>query len=405
MGINQSTWNLIQKEGELIKPIIYKIKPFDTVNGTTITLSWAGAQQFSNRLIIRNNDTNEQVYEAVYNSFKGIHQIPAGSGLRNGYTYNCTAYVTDSNGVESEPSTPVLFKCLSTPSFYTNINNNQIIENSNLSVQLIYSQPENELIDSWEISLYDTSKSRLYSTGLKYDVEPELMNTILHGLKDRTEYYIKATGTTVNGMELDSGYIHIMVTIETANIFSNLELSNRPDLGSIQVKANIVSIEGWSRNGKAVYYYNDRTKKTYVDVRKDEVIFDDGFNISNDFSLLMRLYDLTINKAFLTLLNDKYGISLTLRTGIFSDTGSQRKWYIELKTINSLVPHVIYSDYFDYNKEFEILAILLERKSGYYNIRVMHSAYLINQYLDLDQFTYGYLSDYTHEQLRNEVLT
>ncbi len=57
--------------------------------------------------------------------------------------------------------------------------------------------------------LYSHQKVLLQTTNIVYDVSDK--KTIFTGLNDATEYYIRATGITIHGMTLDTGYIHILV--------------------------------------------------------------------------------------------------------------------------------------------------------------------------------------------------
>lgn len=346
-----------------MKAIIRTIRPFDAADGAAITFSWSGAQQVKNRIVVRDYQSNTVVYQAEYESFKGVHVIPPDSGLENGKKYNIVVYVTDTTGQESEASSPIQFRCFTNPVFkLSNMAADQIVTNANLDVELFYSQEEGELLDSWQVILYNTSKSEVWNTGITYNTD--ILNTRIVGLRDRTEYYIRALGTTINGMLLDTGYIHFTVTIEASNVFFNLELMNRPDQGAIHIKANVVSVQAVIGNGSPIYIDGE-----YLDLRNNYIYYNRGFSISGNFSLFLKLYGLTPNKELLKMANGDSELSLTTRTGIFSDTDG-RIMHMELHTHETPVPYVLYSNYIPYPGNSDILLILLERIDGQYRLRI-----------------------------------
>lgn len=63
-----------------MQAIIHTISPFDAAVGTTIKFSWDGNQAFKNRCVIKNNDTQEVVYDVTVDSFKLEHKIDPRTG-------------------------------------------------------------------------------------------------------------------------------------------------------------------------------------------------------------------------------------------------------------------------------------------------------------------------------------
>lgn len=349
-----------------MRPILYKIIPFSASSGTTIKWSWAGNLPSANRCIIRDNSTNAVIYDATQQTMQNEHTVPPDFGGVNGKIYNITCSVFDQNKAESEFSKAVLFKCLGTPSFsFKNIVPNQVITTSNIDVELTYSQPEGELLDSWQVALYSSGQSEMYATGIHYNAANNDLFCEIPGLIDRTSYYLRATGTTVNGIPLDTGYVRIATNMETSNVFFDVELSNVKDQGHIYATFNIISIEAISANGKAIFIDGD-----YVDARNDRIIFDKGILVNDDFSLFIRGYGFQLNQPVFAMGNGGYTLELTFRSGIYSDTGGKRRWQLELRTVNTPIPYVLYSNYIDEPAGTDILSLCMERINGWYNIKL-----------------------------------
>jgi hypothetical protein len=86
-----------------LQAIIHTIAPFDASVGTTIKFSWSGNQAFKNRCIIKNNDTQEVVYDVTVDSFKLEHKIDLKQAtLANGIKYVAYITVFDNENVESD---------------------------------------------------------------------------------------------------------------------------------------------------------------------------------------------------------------------------------------------------------------------------------------------------------------
>ena len=103
------------------------MQSFDASIGTTIKFSWLGNLPVSNTLRIKNNETNEVVYEVTQTTMRLEHTISSGNNLINGVLYNASVKVTDSNNSDSEWSDVLLFYCFTTPTFSINIEQEQII--------------------------------------------------------------------------------------------------------------------------------------------------------------------------------------------------------------------------------------------------------------------------------------
>lgn len=279
---------------------IRTIAPFDATIGTTITFSWTGAQVFKNRCIIRDNETNETVYDYTIESFKLEHEILISeASLENGKKYNAYITVFDKDDNESDlQSVPTTFLCLATPLFhFTNCINGQVLSSSSYEFILEYSQENGEELDSWSISIYNNSKIVTATSGTQYDTEQ--MSYAFSGFNNATDYYIRAEGKTINGYILDTGYISVSVTFKFMEIFSLFETTNLPELGAIFGQANISAIKGTTTNDPI--YINGK----YLDLRNDTLVYnEDGFSITGDFSVVVKAFNIRPNVPLVILHGD-----------------------------------------------------------------------------------------------------
>lgn len=257
-----------------MKPILYNINAFDAAQEMTFTFQWQGNQSFGNIVQVRDNTSNTVIYQATETTMQLKHTLPAYT-LNNGTLYNVRVAVIDINNNISEYSDPVLFYCFTTPSFaFDNISENQIVRNASYQVTMSYSQQEGEPLQSWEISLYDTSQSKIQGSGVSYT---DSIKHTLTDLEDNLTYYIKASCMTLNGMEVETSYVPFSVNYKQPAIYSLLTLENVSNNGYIKLQSNIRAVE--AKSLKDVEYINDE----YVDLKDNTVYIDDDFSLDDDF--------------------------------------------------------------------------------------------------------------------------
>jgi len=345
---------------------IYHIAPFDAEIGGTIKFNWQGNQFFKNRCIIKKNETNEVVYDKTVDSFKYEHVIDISEAhLVNGEKYNAFITVFDKDGAESDiQAIGEHFLCLKTPSFqFTNITNGQVISTSSYQFILSYSQENGELLDSWAISVYTRSHTLLSTSGLNYQTDS--MEYTFSGFSNKNEYSIKATGRTVNGIDVETDFINISISYSIRDVFSLLEPVNLKDIGAINIRSNIVSSEGHLKNTPAVYLDNEA-----IDLRDNELTYQEGFSFSGDFSKVILFYGCDYNKEFLYLYADdpdKLSGTVTYRVGHFG-TSAMRACY-ELRTNSNGVHSVYYSNIIDIPEELDKVGLCITRINGFYNLQ------------------------------------
>ena len=287
---------------QLTQPIINPISAFDSTRVHTISfVVIGGAQVIGNRLVISNNETGEEIYNKIQSTMKLEHVIPANT-LTNGGYYNAVVYTIDSANNESVASTPVPFYCYSQPSLtIDNIPATETIENGTYKFVGNYLQQENELLNSYQYTLYDSNKNVLSQSALiYYDTDSSLSYTFV-GMSNDTAYYIELSGETVNGTKITSGLKYFTVRYIQPASFAICDLVNNCEDGYIQISSNIVAIDGKS-NPDPPIYIDDKE----VDLRDPNswVEWNSGFRIQDDFTMRVWGRDFNDYQNIITLTND-----------------------------------------------------------------------------------------------------
>ena len=287
---------------QLTQPIINPISAFDSTRVHTISfVVIGGAQVIGNRLVISDNETGEEIYNKIQSTMKLEHVIPANT-LTNGGYYNAVVYTIDSANNESVASTPVPFYCYSQPSLtIDNIPATETIENGTYKFVGSYLQQENELLNSYQYTLYNSNKNILSQSALiYYDTDSSLSYTFV-GMSNDTAYYIELSGETVNGTKITSGLKYFTVRYIQPASFAICDLVNNCEDGYIQISSNIVAIDGKS-NPDPPIYIDDKE----VDLRDPDswVEWNSGFRIQDDFTMRVWGRDFNDYQNIITLTND-----------------------------------------------------------------------------------------------------
>lgn len=349
----------------MAKPILKQINAFDATKDYTIGYTWSGNQQKSVTCLVKNNITNATVYTATQTTMKLEFTIPANSLANSTTPYTVSIKVTDVTNTDSDYANNLLFYCFNTPTFKSNISSGDIIRNAVYDVILTYSQTQNEPLQQYRVLLYDVNKKLLYDSNIRYNTDN--MTVKISNLKDNAQYYIRATGITLNGMELDTDYIQFSADYtkpEGAYFICSLE--NQHNDGTIYSRANIISVEGVT--DKTPTYIDNK----YIDLNNNTVKFHEGFNIENNFTLNIKGYNFKTNDWIANLSNNKgHVINLFKRKIILSDG---EKEYFELKVPvsandNSLV-YVTHSNYLSPTIPTDILSVWIRRRNNYYDVWV-----------------------------------
>ncbi len=221
---------------KLNKPILNIIKVFDSSTEHTFTFSYHGEQAVRNRLVIKDNISNDVVYDKIQERMRLDHTVPANT-LKNNKTYNIQVQVFDAFGNSSDLSEPVIFSCHTTPQFlFTNLED--IVRTANLSINITFEQPEEDSIKEFKYYLYDENQIQIYVSDSYYNTD---IPHTYYGLTDKKTYFIRAVGTTVYGFNIDTGFQKISILYD--DLDPNIVFSTVNKDGKIIISTNIIFID------------------------------------------------------------------------------------------------------------------------------------------------------------------
>lgn len=346
-----------------MKPQLFNINAFDATKETTFSFVWNGNQSFGNVCVIRDNLTNKIIYQGTETTMQLKHPVSANT-LKNGTLYNVRIATLDIDNNISEYSDPVLFYCFTTPTIeFDNITENQIIKNASYQITMSYSQSEDEPLQSWEVGLYDTSKSKIQGSGVNYS---DNIKFTLVDLEDNQTYYIKATCMTLNGMEVDTGYIQFSVNYKQPSIYSLLTLENVKNNGYIKLQSNIRAVE--SRSKKDVEYINN----DFANLKNNTIFIDDDFSLDDDFIVNLLGYDILPNTLVMGLSDGNNKLQLYLRKGCYDINNNIEKTFVELNIPIGVSYYICYSNYIDNPNKTDMLDIWVKKKNGLYSVHIIN---------------------------------
>lgn len=301
----------------MAQPVLYTIPSFDAAVGADIPFAYDGEQVFGNELVIMDNSTGAQVYSKKSSVMKLVHTIVPGSGLQNGKYYACKVRVYNKDNVASSWSSLRSFYCFTTPVFtFTNMVRDQILGNSEYTLQMSYVQAEKEPLNTYNVILYNSSRVQLSKSATMYGTAE--LEYGLHDLMDATQYYVRCLGETLNGMVADTGYIPFSVKYIVPTYWSYVDLTNNKNDGTVRISSNIRTVEGeFSGNGDPIFIDNGK-----IDLRKDgdQVVFEQGFGVQGNFTAKMLGADFELNETILSLRDN---------SGVTVDVIYRRAWFEE----------------------------------------------------------------------------
>lgn len=338
----------------MAKPQIQKIKPFDADKDYEISLVWTGNRSHANRIIVSDYETSSIVFDDTVSSFAMKHTIPAHT-LTNGKKYVIQAQTYDVENNPSALSDKVLFFVFKTPDFYfKDLPENNLIANSTFTANIYYYSEDWEDISKYVFYLYDSSKKQLLES--KELTDNFNINYTYRGLGNNTVYYIRCVSVTMNGMELDTGYIEITVKFENPNQYARLYATPIPKQGCIQVATNLIIIQ---YNGTDTFNYIDGM----IDLREKTLYYDKGFLIKDDFTVLIRGINLWQTAEIFKMSNGN--LDLTLSSRIY-DEGKLR---FKLTVPNGVSNYILYSDEQVFTNT-DMITVAIRRKNNVYLLKV-----------------------------------
>ena len=359
----------------LTRPTLLSTAAFDATQQHIFVFNVVGGSQVvANKLVIRNNVTNQIVYTEKQESFKYEHIVNANE-LTNGVYYNAVISTFDSDGNESQVSSPIQFYCYSAPFIqFTNIPVGNLINNASFDFEFIYTQAEGELLNSYVVNLYNSFQSIISTSGNIYVTNgspPYTGSYLFAGFEDNNVYYIEAIGQTINNTQVTTGLIQFTVDYIKPDLFSLVSLTNNCKEGYISIASNIVLITGESNPTPPLYIDNKE-----VDLTADGawVEFNEGYLINGDFLSRAWFRKPTPYSSILQFSNaDGQIINVRFMQGYEYATDAEMKAYVEV-SVSSIfgVDYYIYSNYINIQAENNYYILWLSRVNNIYQVQLLN---------------------------------
>ena len=358
----------------LTRPTLNSTAAFDATKQHTFTFNVIGGTQVvANQLVIRNNITNEIVYTKKQETYKYEHIVNAGK-LANGIYYNAVLTTFDAQGNESQASIPIQFYCYTAPIIqFTNIPASGIIQNVSFNFEFLYTQTENERLNSYVVNLYNSAKVLLSTSSVVYvsnGTPPYAGNYLFSGFENNTVYFIELNGATINGTVVSTGLLQFSVNYIQPDLFSLIELSNNCNGGYITLKSNIILIEGSSNPTPPVFIDN---KEVDLTNSASWVDYNSGYNVSNNFLARAWVRKPTPYSTLIKFSNaDGQTIDIRFMEGYEYADDDVMKAYIEVVVTSILGRnYYIYSNYVPILADDKYYTIWLPRVNNIYQIQLL----------------------------------
>lgn len=370
----------------MAKPTIKPIGIFDATIGTTIyfSMNLFDIQSFlvtEYEYYIYNGKDDAEVYHSTgtvnlsnFNIITGysIPIAPASGGLKNQATnyYIKLRVKTDGESSFGNWSSAVSFYCKEKPTLgFVGMTANEAtpitMYAAVFELQYTYNLEQAETLKNYKYYFYDSEKKLLESS---VEYPGAITNTLSqYGLKNDSTYYVRGTGTTKNGYELDSGYYEIHVKFSDVSNSYALEAVNNAEKGCIEISSHFISIEGIPSGDYT--FETDESGMTSIDLSS-------GANVMYSLSSDKRPYDFVLkyvvkpvcHKTLSKIIfeGDVYG-ELTLNVRNYGDGGKLHATFS--LHIGENFNYIIRSNYVD-AVSCEYLYICLSRKDGYFNLAI-----------------------------------
>jgi hypothetical protein len=351
----------------LMTPILTSVESFDATVGTRVFFTvTSGDQVVKNRITVRDNTTNEIVYQDTVETFELENEIPA-NVLTNGGYYNCYINTYNINDDISANSNTVAFYCLNSATLtFTNIPPDNIIPSAEYKFNVLYQQAQQELLNELYFRLYDENEKLLQSSELITSsfTPPLQLSYSFSGLEDEGNYKIQAVATTINGTIIQTPMTPFTVKYDYDTAFFYISLENKCKEGYIYVESNLVSIDGQQHGG----VWGDSVLALSA---QDYVEWNEGFSfLSNSFvfmkwwlPMLRGTTDVFVSEDETTRIEIAYKRGIPLNETIPKD-------YIEVTAFKNDIQYMLLrSNYLDIQNNTSLLVSYIKINGSDYEIK------------------------------------
>lgn len=269
----------------MIKPIGLSVPAFDAANDYTFKFQSIGGNQIVyNQLVIKENDTDEEVYNQKIESYGYAHTVK-GDTLTNGKYYYYYFITFDKDNNESPKSDDIPFYCYTTPTVtFDNIPPDRVIEASSFEFSFTYSQKESELLDYLILNLYDATNKLISTSGELYssNIPPNNFTYQFDGFLNNEVYSVQAVGRTINNTVFESEKVTFSINYYYPSIFNQLDLQNNCEDGYVSIRNNAVLVEGETYPIPSVFLDSEQIVLTGY---YDYVDWNRGYSFNDTFIL------------------------------------------------------------------------------------------------------------------------
>ena len=247
-------------------------------------VSVGGDQVVKNKLTIRDNATDTEVYTNTLETFAFQQTVPANT-LTNGTYYNFYFNTYNEADDESDDSNSMPFYCYTSPTIvYDNLPSGNVINGSSYNFSATYNQIEGELLDYLIFNLYDGTSGTLIATSGELrstDIPPITFTHFFTEFEDGGSYDIEVSAVSQNGTITTSTKETLTVQYTNPDVFSSIDLENFCEDGYVEIDTNLVISDGISDPTPPTYVRSG----TMVDLGKYgyNVSWDDGFYSPSSF--------------------------------------------------------------------------------------------------------------------------
>ena len=277
-------------------------KPYDiSIRGQTIDanepneVSWkvSGDIQTAYKIDILSNVDNSLVWTTnQITSYSLKHTIPAGT-LTNGNEYKIQITIWNANN-DTATSDAEVFQTSSRP--VVTVDPIGTVNSFSYNFTAQYSQAEGVPLSNYIVYLYDDKQNMIDKSNIKTTLP---MEHLFSGLQPEKTYYIEFQATSAKGLVGTSGLVQFDVFYYRPKMNVFLEAKNVENAG-IELSWYVTQIIGKTDGSQFI----DNEKIDTSDGTK--VWFDDGFDISQDYSLKLWIEN-PKNKEDLIVLNGTNG--------------------------------------------------------------------------------------------------
>jgi hypothetical protein len=211
------------------------------------------------------------------------YTIPANS-FPNGVDYKIS--ITVWNSIEqSATSQFVIFTASSTP--VVTVDTIGTVGNHTYLFSATYTQAESSPVSKYTVNLYNADQTLIKTSGTQTDGLVEYRFDLL---KNDMNYYIEFIATSKIGLTATSGLVEFTVVYDNPSMYFELSADAIPEKAGIKLKWKVREVIG--KTNIISPFYIDGSK---IDMRNGKVFYDEGFEISNDFTLKIWFEYLTKN--------------------------------------------------------------------------------------------------------------